>query len=352
MKTKRLLLVMTVLAALVAAMGVRLVTIKRARDSELESIQRFAAVVPVEVEKVRSEPIGTTLTMVGTFQAASEVAVVSETQGRIKSVAVDVSDQVRRNQPLATVENDVAAAQLELARESYAKAERNLKRFALLSTEEAASVVQREEAGLAYFSAKTAYTTAQRQYDNSFITAPIRGVVTKRSVENGTFIAPGMPLFEIVDIETLKLVTHLTADEVTRVHRGDALSVKTDALPGQALGGTVRSITSKADPSKRYEVVIDVPNHDRRVSPGMYAAAELVRDGKEQRVLISRRAIAGSLREPEVFVVTGDTVHRRAIVALPLNETAVEVRDGLAMGDVVVVSGQINLKDGARVVVR
>ena len=65
--------------------------------------------------------------------------------------------------------------------------------------------------------------------------------------------------------------------------------------------------------------------------------------------MIPRKAIAGSIRNPEIFLVKGDSVIIRKIVVASLDEKQVQVLEGLKVGDVIVTSGQISLVNGSKI---
>jgi multidrug efflux pump subunit AcrA (membrane-fusion protein) len=84
---------------------------------------------------------------------------------------------------------------------------------------------------------------------------------------------------------------------------------------------------------------------------GMFARTAFVGGSSREALLIPRRALAGSIAAPEVFVVTGGTARLKKIVAGGEYGTRIEVLQGLAAGDRVVVSGQSDLDDGSLVTV-
>jgi hypothetical protein len=68
-----------------------------------------------------------------------------------------------------------------------------------------------------------------------------------------------------------------------------------------------------------------------------------------KELTIPRRAITGSIKDPSVFVVRGDSVVERKISAVVLDDKNVTVSQGLSAGEIVVISGQINLVNGSKI---
>ena len=81
----------------------------------------------------------------------------------------------------------------------------------------------------------------------------------------------------------------------------------------------------------------------------MYGSVLFANDSKVPVLVIPRRAIANSIIDPEIFLVKGDSVIKQKILAASLDEKYVIVKNGLNKGDVIVISGQINLVNGSKV---
>ena len=349
MKTKKIIII-AILIIVAAAIIIRLFMNKQSLDSELASISKFTTVVPVSVYTVKDENIRTSFSINGSFEPMSEVTIASETQGTIKKISAETGDNVREGQILAETDNDLIVSQLELAKANFEKAEKDMQRYEQLSKEDAASQQQSEAARLAYLNAKSDYVSASKQYNNSIIKAPVSGNITKRYIEKGSFIAPGSQTFDIVETNKMKFIAKLTADEILHIKKNNEVEITVDAFPGTNFTGKINAIVIQADDSKRYEVEIVVANaKDKVINPGMFGTAYFKNNSASQTLTIPRKALSGSVKNPEVFVLSGDSVIQRNIVAESINDKYLAVKQGLQAGDVIVISGQINLKNGTKV---
>jgi hypothetical protein len=81
----------------------------------------------------------------------------------------------------------------------------------------------------------------------------------------------------------------------------------------------------------------------------MFGTGTFTLESDRKQLVIPRRAITGSIQAPEVFVVSSDSVFIRSIEAVPINDKLVTIKTGLMEGDVIVVSGQINLVNGSKI---
>ena len=127
------------------------------------------------------------------------------------------------------------------------------------------------------------------------------------------------------------------------------MKLTVESIPGTTYEGYVGNITVRSDLSGRYDVEIYINNTDKLLKPGMYGSVLFTEDSKEPVLVIPRRAIEGSILNPEVFQVRGDSVVKKNITASSLNDKYVLVKSGLSKGDVIVTSGQINLVNGSKI---
>ena len=350
MKLRRNITIGLIILVLVAIVAFRLISNKHSFENQLKMVSELNTTIPVLTDTVKYRQIENGFRINGTFSPFKEISVNAEVMGKITSVKAETGDEVKKGQILASVDNEISASQLELSKFNLEKAEKDLKRFELLSQGDAATIQQYESVKQVYVNAQCAYTSAHVQNDNSFIKAPFNGSVTKRYVETGTYISPGSPVFEIIEIDRMKLIVKLTAGEVDKVRKGEDVDIAVEAYPGIIFKGLVGNIVVKADLSKRYEVEIDILNRSGNlIKPGMYGSVYFGQNLKEPALVIPRRAIAASILNPEIFIVKGDSVIKINITASSLDNKYVVVKSGLKEGDVIVISGQINLVNGSKI---
>jgi RND family efflux transporter MFP subunit len=347
---KRKLIIIVVIIITITAIAARLIINKQSREAELESIIRINPVIPVTVDTVRFQNILETFALNGVFEAGAEVIIASETQGTVTSVLAETGDRVKENQVLAKTDNAVLLSQLGLAKAAFEKAEKDYHRFEELSKEQAASLQQFEAARLAYINAEADLSSAQKVYNNSVVKAPVSGTITKRYIEKGSFLSPGTPAYEIVSIQKVKFAAALSADEAAGIRAGDLIEITADALPRKTFTGKVSSIVIKADDSKRFRVEAEINNDkEQSIKPGIFGKALFKGNNNSNLLVIPRKALSGSIKDPEVFVVTGDSVILKKIAARPVNGKYMSINGGLKPGELVVISGQINLKNGTKI---
>ncbi|WP_321334293.1 efflux RND transporter periplasmic adaptor subunit [uncultured Bacteroides sp.] len=350
MKLKKYILSASVIVAVIAIVAVRLISNKQSFDKELKMVSESNTTVPVITDTVRSEQLPAGFSVNGGFSPIQETSIAAEVEGKITSVNSKEGDRVAAGQVLASIDNEIPASQLELAKFNLDKAEKDIKRFKELSQGDAATVQQYEAARQSFEMAKSAYTAAKTEDKNTFIEAPFGGIITKRYFDKGAYLSVGTPVYDIVEIDRVKFIARLTVDEAGKVQKGQTVKLSVDAYPEVTYDGKISAVTVKADLSKRYDVEIEVENRSEDIiKPGMYGVATFIRNTENQLLVIPRQAIAGSIKHPEVFLVKGNSVILRKIVITPFNDKYVVIKSGLKAGDVIVTSGQISLVNGSKI---
>lgn len=350
MSRQRTLLWITLLLA-VAFVGWKLYDNKKRLAAETELSKIIRAHVPVEVTTPAREAVSATLEADGIFLPAKEMFVISETQGRVLSVNKNKGDWFDEGELIAKIDDELLRAELEVTQANLAKLRTDRERLGRLIEGEAAPKNKAEDLDLAIQAAEAREKVLKKQIANTSICAPMSGVMGFRIIERGSVIGPGIQIAQMTNLERLYLMVKVTERDILGVQKGQPVEVRVDILPGVALQGRVTNIGLRADNTFNYDVEIEVPNpKGNPLRGGMHAKAKFNSATRHEGLTLPRRAIAGSLQDPKVYVIVQDSL--AALRPVGLGATLgdrVEVIQGLSESDQVVLTGQINLVDGARV---
>ncbi|MBA7664131.1 Multidrug resistance protein MdtA [subsurface metagenome] len=162
-------------------------------------------------------------------------------------------------------------------------------------------------------------------------------------------VGPTQPLVSIVDIDTVKLLTHVSDEDIDLVKLTQRVGVKVDTYLDKVFEVKEINISPVMDPlSRKIEVAIKVSNPDYLMKPGMFPRVRLLVQ-RDNALLVPQSALVEKDGQKEVFVVRNGTVHLRKVRAGLETDDLVEVLSGLDEGDLVVVAGPSDLKDGDKV---
>ncbi|GJQ32292.1 MAG: MexH family multidrug efflux RND transporter periplasmic adaptor subunit [Ignavibacteriaceae bacterium] len=304
--------------------------------------------VPVSAVEAKFETIDKKLSQVGTVFADKEVAVVSEAPGLIKAVYCDVGDQVKAGQMLFKVDDELKLANLKLREADLENSRKNLERYEALFKEGSATEAQLDGYRLAFKAAEAQLTIARRQVEDTRIKAPFSGVVTARMVNLGSNVNPGTVVVNLVDVGSLRVKLSITEKDVFMLKTGDKATITSDVFPDKTFNAKIKSIGVKGDETHSFPIELVMLNN-RSLKAGMNVDVEFDKQINRESIVIPRIAILGSSSDAVVFVVEKNVSKKRSVTTGMESGTNIEILSGLKAGDLVVTSGQVNLKDGSQV---
>jgi len=196
--------------------------------------------------------------------------------------------------------------------------------------------------------AEAAYDMAKTHLDNAVITAPFPGVVSYVNIREGEMAPAGTPAVGIVRLDPVFVELHAPESCVEQIKVGHTVEVTIRGSGNQRLG-IVREVAPTADPRTHgFKVKVEVANPGGELKPGMFASVTLPRALAPGVVAIPRKAVISGA-EDIVFVVEEGTARERRVVIGLDDGAMVEVKQGLTIGELVVIQGQHFLVDGMAV---
>lgn len=349
-KVLNILIYLVVFGAIGTAVVWKLSQNKKVIEERAQIAQMRNDVIPVRVVEIGRQMLDNDFSVSGTFQPYQQLAVISEVQGKITQLNYKNGDFVQSGAVLLTVDNETIQIQLDIAKVNLAKAEKDLARLKNLLGDGGITQQQIDDAQNGIENLKSQIRSLEKQMRTTAVKAPISGTITGRQVEKGAFLAPAMKILDIVNVSKLKMAVYLTESEVFQVKKGQRVEISADLYPETKLAGMVSFIDVQADNSKRFLVEVELNNPaSSPLKAGMNGRAFFT-TGKQINILaLPRECVVGSVRDAKVFVAEGDKAVLRAVKLGRIFGSYAEVVHGLEEGDVVVISGQINLENGTKI---
>lgn len=198
--------------------------------------------------------------------------------------------------------------------------------------------------------AKAAYEAASVQVSDSTVTAPITGIVSMRNIDEGEFVASGIPVFTVINSSTVAVTLSVPDTVVEKLHAGGLVPVKITALPDREFSGTIDTISPAADPkTQAYTVKLRLDNPGYLIKPGMLAKVLLPLESKEAIITVPNEAILVEDSIQYVYIVESGKVKKTAVSTGLSNDKITEVTNGLSEGAEIITEGQSFLNDGDKV---
>ena len=285
----------------------------------------------------------------GTFEAFRQNIINSDSQGKLIKLTIQEGDKVTQGQLIAKIDDDLLRLQLDNAEVSLEGQINDDSRYSNLAKENAIAAVQVEKTKLGLRSAQIQKKQIEKQLRSTNITAPFSGVITKKMVDLGSFIGNGTPIVEITDISSLKLTVSIPERDILKFKMGQAVEIKADIYGDRTFNGKVTNIGVQADKSHNFKVQITVPNSKQELMAGMYGSATLTNDNSISALSIPRKALVGSSKNPQVYVIRNGKAILTPFNAGTSDGGYIEVINGLTKNDKIVVKGQVNIQNNSNV---
>jgi RND family efflux transporter MFP subunit len=193
-------------------------------------------------------------------------------------------------------------------------------------------------------------------YSLSPVYAPVSGMVVSNPVSVGSTVSTNTTLLTIAVAGTVEVEALIPEREVGQLRQGLKAELRLEAFPGEIFAAELSSLSPVVDPvSRTKKVTLRFINEDWRINPGMFARIKLNTRTYQDVVAISQEAVVENRGASAVYVLNSTALNETPSVSLRevslgvSIDGEVEIKNGLAPGEKVVVQGQQFLTDGAPV---
>ena len=285
-KKKKIWLI--ILGIVVLAIAARVI-VKLTKSANKELVIRTHVVGEYTVEN--------TVTATGTIEPVETVEVGTQVSGKVEKIYVDFNDVVKKGQLMAELDKQTLNQSLSRAKASLTSSQSQLN-YAKLSYERtkqlyeanAATLAAYQEAQNTYTQAQMSMKNAQASYDQARVDlayaeiySPIDGIVLDRAVEVGQTVAASFStptLFTLAnDLTKMQVEADVDEADIGQVKAGQRVTFTVDAYMDDVFEGTVNQIRMKPTTTSNvvtYTVIIEAPNPDQKLFPGMTASVTIV----------------------------------------------------------------------------
>jgi HlyD family secretion protein len=253
---------------------------------------KSSAAVQWRTGKVEKGDLKVVVTATGTLSADTTVQVGTQVSGVIDRILVDFNSVVKKGQVIAILDTTYLASSVEDAAAAMYRAQIAVDLAKITYTRDKElldeKVIAQSDYDQAYSnymtalgnarSAKSALDRAKINLKYATIIAPVSGVVISRAVDRGQTVAASFStptLFAIAnDLTKMQVQASIDEADIGKIKNGQDVTFTVDAYPDQTFSGTVAQI--RLEPTivsnvVNYTVIIDVPNPDLKLMPGMTA---------------------------------------------------------------------------------
>lgn len=326
---KKLIITLAVIAAIAASVGGYYYT-------------RPGPEPKVSTAAVSRGDIVETVGATGTFEAITSVTVGSQVSGTIQEWTADFNSIVKKGQVIARLDPSLIQTQLEQSQANLVRAQADVQRLEVsledaktkltrarglferqlltqadLDTAEVnvkSTAAQLRSSRASLTQAEAAVNQNKVNIEHTIITAPIDGIVVSRNIDVGQTVAASFnapTLFVIAaDLTKMKCTANIDESDVGRIRTGQHVRFRVDAYPTEEFSGTVSQVRLQPVVVQNvvtYGTVIEVPNPEFKLKPGMTANVTIEVAKKGDVVRVPNAAIRFRPSQ-EIFAALGQPV--------------------------------------------
>lgn len=285
----------------------------------------------------------------GTAKSNEAVDITAKATNRVVGVHFREGEFVKQGAILIEFDGAEARANLASAEASLRDTQSQYQRSRELFQSKALSESDLIQLEAKMLTSKAQVEVAQARVNDTVIRAPFNGRVGLRVVSVGSLVTPGQVISTLDDTSVIKLDFTVPESYLATVKEGQQVEARSVAYLNEVFRGRVSSVATRVDPVSRSAVVRAlIDNREQKLKPGMFMTVHLTRS-QGNVLMIPEQALVPQSSQQFVYVVNGDTVHKVAVTIGRRKPGLVEVQQGLAAGDVIVVEGGEKLNDGAKV---
>ncbi|GAB4168995.1 MAG: efflux RND transporter periplasmic adaptor subunit [Calditrichia bacterium] len=300
---------------------------------------------PVKIQILEEQPFNDYLRVTGTAKAIKEIQLVAEESGILKKVIRDKGSFVRKGDTLAVLENKIVVSQYQQAKAMLKQAELDFKAKSTLYEKKAISELEYLSSQYGLEAAQANYQLAKARYDKLTIVATISGLVNERYVDEGQYLTPMSPIFEIIDKRTIKMRSGVAERFFDEIKVGTPVTVTFDAFPGLKIESKVTYKSNRIDPlSRTFIVETEFPNPDNKISSEVVANVSILKKAYTNKIIVPQDVVLESEKGFSVFLENNNVVKRVPVEVENIIRDSMVI-SGLNPGDHLVVLGHRNIAD-------
>lgn len=319
---------------------------------------------PVEAVVAVRDTIAVTVRSVGSLEAAAQVEMRAEAEGRVVRILFEEGQVVIQGQPLLLLNQGKRRAELDAAEatEARARAEaRNLRQQlarnrgllanGAISQQAFDDIETRSQTADARLEEeKAAVALAGELLGDATVRAPFSGRAAERVVDLGDFLKVGDPLLMLVDDDTLEVSFPVPERYVGRLRIGSPVTLRVQSYSDRIFHGSVTFVSPVVDPATRtVRMKARVPNSEGELRTGQFANVTLGLELRPDAVVLPEAAIVPQAGRVFVFLIRNGVARRQEVEIGERSPGLVEMVSGVQVGDTVVVAGQQKIRGGSPV---
>ena len=324
---------------------------EKVHSDENNKVEKHAEISAINVKTTQVELSKLTETIIisGETFAHTDSKYSAEIPGRVEKLTVDLGARVKKGQLLARIDYEMLDAQAKQAEANSNVAKKVFTRLKVLKDENLAPEQQVDEAEARLIQSEAQLKIAMANLQKSMIRSGINGIVARKFVEQGEFVGPGSPIFQVVNFSTIVIKAQLPENQVSKIIKGAPVSVYISALDQEFQGNVQIVLPAAHHLSKTFQLRVKVKNPEFKILIGMSARVSIVTKIHNEVIVVLQDVVIEEGKQRIVFVNNNGIAQKREVSLGATENDKVIITSGLNKGDSLIITGHRELVDGQKV---
>tara|TARA_R110002073_G_scaffold72537_1_gene177101 strand:- start:65505 stop:66569 length:1065 start_codon:yes stop_codon:yes gene_type:complete len=311
--------------------------------------QRVASTMTVKGSILKPQLFADNLSLSGTLEANEEIDIRSEISGIVESINFKEGAKVSKGQVLFRLNDIELSAQLSKVKTAQQLASENQRRAKLLLENQAISQEEFDVANAGFESAKAESQLIAAQLSKTTLRAPFSGTIGLRSISSGTYVTPTTQIAKLVNTSQLKITFSIPEKYTSQIKVGSKLTFTT-SNSNEEHTATIYAIEPQVDVTTRtLKMRAIADNKEGKLFPGTYANITLPLETVNDALMVPTESLIPIQNGKKIFVLKEGNAKEVIVEIGRRTERMVRVLEGLKVGDTILTSGVMSLKNGTLV---
>ena len=283
----------------------------------------------------------TVLTAVLNFDQTKTSAVSSRVMGRIEVLYFkNIGDYIKKGDKLY----EIYSEELNNAKQEYLSASERKKVFADNLMVDFNALIQSARHKLTLWGMSETQISLMEQAGKANVTttfySPNAGYITALNVQQGDNVMEGGTIVQLADLSTLWAEAQVFTSQFAQIQSNTAIIVRVPPFENEALQGKISFVNPEIIPDSRINLLrVSIPNKKNKLKPGM-SANVYINTGKQTALRLPIDAVIRDAKGATVWIKTGENTFKSKMIEVGAEaNNFIEIKSGLMLNDVVVISG-------------
>lgn len=350
MKAKTI--VITLLVVLIGGMIVYRITTNKEENGKGNDKGGKKPPMMVNAIVVEGKEFSNTISLSGSIEANEQIEIRSEVSGIVENISFTEGSQVSKGQVLLKVNDIELRAQLAQSKTRESLASENERRAKLLLQKEAISQEEYDIASADFRTAKSQTQLIQAQIGKTSIRAPFSGKVGLRNISPGTYVTPATLIAKLVNTNPLKITFSIPEKYASEITKNAEITFTVPNI-SEKFKAKIYAMEPEIETTTRtLKIRALTANSNGKLLPGTFANIELPLRNIKDAIIIPTETIVPIQDGKKVYIANNGKAKEIKVETLTRTDKDIVITSGLKIGDTLITTGVMSLKDEAEIKVK